>query len=160
MNSLPKAIASCALIALLFLPVSVFAQATVAKHGCFAIHVRINGKSIEDPRLVTLRTEEKEVTISREGGCFDLPADLLRHEKVAVSFTLPKDRIELPAVAAGFFYDAWDVDLADNKFSDDVTLPKHAQARKACAVVFHGGDPENALTVTPCRFPLSPKQGH
>jgi TonB-like protein len=35
-----------------------------------------------------------------------------------------------------------------------VVLPRHARTREACAVVFHVGEPETALSQTGCRTPL------
>jgi hypothetical protein len=68
-----------------------------------------------------------------------------------VSFTVPGSRVYLSGIAAGFLAGSWDIDLADKKFGSEVSLPKHARAKEACAVVFHVGEPETALVQTGCR---------
>ncbi len=76
---------------------------------CFSIHVRLNGKPIEGPQTITLKTKQSEDTVSLDGGCFTAPAALFAEKEVDV------------------------------------------------AVVFHGGEPENALTETGCHTPLQSK---
>ena len=92
-----------------------------------------------------------------EGGCFKVPPALLEEKAVDVFFTVPGNKIYLVAISPSFFTSSWDIDLEDKKFDRDVGLPKNARIREACAVVFHGGEPENALVQTGCRMPLSKK---
>ena len=87
-----------------------------------------------------------------------MPPALLTEKAVDVFFTVPGNRIYLTAISPSFFTSPWDIDLADKKFDRDVRLPKHARIREACAVVFHGGEPENALSETGCRTPFPPKR--
>ena len=133
-------------------------SATPQKPQCFSIHVRLNGKPIEGPQSITLKTKQGEDTVSLEGGCFAVPAAFLTEKEVAVFFTVPGNKICLAAISPSFFTSPWDIDLADKKFDSDVSLPKHARIREACAVVFHGGEPENAMTQTGCRTPLPSKR--
>lgn len=135
--------------------------ATPQQPQCFSIHVRLNGKPIEGPQAITLRTKESESTVALDGGCFTVPPALFAENGVDVVFTVPGNKISLLAISPGFFTSPWDIDLADKKFDRDVSLPKHARIREACAVVFHGGEPENALSQTGCRTPFPPKRtGH
>jgi hypothetical protein len=121
---------------------------------CFSIHVRLNGKPVDDPQAVTLKTKQGESTVSLEQGCFKVPPVLLTEKTLGVSFTLPGNKIYIPVIATGFFSGPWDIELEDKKFDEGV-LPKHARAREACVVVFHTGDePERGLSVMPCRTPL------
>jgi hypothetical protein len=41
-----------------------FAQAAPDQRQCFSIHVRLNGKSVEGPLTVSLKTRENEITVS------------------------------------------------------------------------------------------------
>jgi hypothetical protein len=121
---------------------------------CFSIHVRLNGKPIEAPQIVTLRTTQNDNTAPLEGGCFRVPPALLTEKAVDVFFAVPRNRVYLSAIPTGFLAGPWDVDLEDKKFGREVVLPKHAHTREACAVVFHVGEPETALLQTGCRTPL------
>jgi hypothetical protein len=136
----------------------VSAQAAPGGQHCFSIHVHLNGKTVDGPEQLTLKTPEKETTVLREGNCFNVPPELLKQEKLAVSFALSRDKVDLPAVATGFFAWPWDVELEDKRFDKSVPVPQHARIRETCAVVFHGGEPERALTTTPCRSPLPAKK--
>lgn len=129
-------------------------SATAQEPQCFSIHVRLNGKPVDGPQVITLKTKQNESTASREGGCFKVPPALLTEKALDVSFTVPGNRVYLSAVATGFFAGPWDVDLADKKFGSEVSLPKHARTKEACAVVFHVGEPETAILQTGCRKPL------
>jgi hypothetical protein len=129
-------------------------SATHQEPQCFSIHVHLNGKPLDGPQVITLKTKQTESTVSLEGGCFKVPPALLTEKTVNVLFTVPGNKIDLAAISPSFFISPWDVDLADKKFDRDVSLPKHARIREACAVVFHGGEPESELTQTGCRTPI------
>jgi hypothetical protein len=137
-----------------------FAQAKPDQRQCFSIHVRLNGKSVEGPQTVTFKTRENEITISREGSCFTVPAVLLKEKSVDVSFRLSNDKVYLPDVATGFFAGPWDVYLEDKKFDKDLAfaLPKHARTKETCVVQFHVGEPESQAAAVPCRSPIFPKK--
>jgi hypothetical protein len=120
---------------------------------CFNIRVRLNGTPIGGPQVITLKTKQGESTALLERGCFRVPSALLTEKAVDVLFTMPGNKIYLSAISPSFFTSPWDVNLADKKFDTNVALPKHARVREACAVVFHGGEPENALSQTRCRTP-------
>jgi hypothetical protein len=153
----------CSIVLLLWLDQAKLSAQTTAQAQCFSIHVRLNGKLVTGPETVTFRTEQNESTASREGGCFRVPPELLTEKNVDVLFTVPGNKIHLVAISPAFFTDSWDVDLADKKFGRNVGLPKHARVREACAIVFHGGEPENAGVQTGCRSRLrtnSRKPGH
>jgi hypothetical protein len=119
--------------------------------SCFTIHVRINGKSVEGPQTVTLKVRQAETPVSMDKGCFRIPPALISEKTLDVVFTISRNRIELSGIPTGFFTGPWDLDLADRKFDGDVSLPKHARAKEACAVVFHVGEPETAISQTKCR---------
>jgi len=131
------------------------APSTLPESGCFRIHVRLNGRAIADPAAVTVRGKTGESTLSLEGGCFKVPAFLLAEESLDVAFAAANSNISLVAIHTSFFADTWEVDLADKKFRGDVSLPKGARVSEACAVVFHGGEPERAMSQTLCWTPLS-----
>jgi hypothetical protein len=126
----------------------------LAHDSCFAIHVRLNGKAVDGPQAVTLKTAESESAVSLEAGCFRLPAAVFGQQKVDVVFTVPGSRIYLPGVSAGFLAGPWDVELEDQRFGSEVALPKHTRPKEACAVIFHVGDPEISETVSRCRTPF------
>ena len=123
---------------------------------CFSIHVRLNGTRIDGPQVTSLKTNQNESTASLNEGCFKVPPALLMEKALDVSFRVPGNKVYLSGRATEFFAGPWDIDLADRKFGSEVSLPKHARAREACAVVFHLGDPETALVQTGCRTPLRP----
>ena len=118
---------------------------------CFAVHVRLNGKPVVGPQVLTFKTKEIEKSSSVEGGCFKVPAAVLREKAVDVLFTVPGNKVYLSTILTGFFTGPWDIDLADRRFGSDVVLPKHARTKEVCAVVFHVGEPETARTLTKCR---------
>jgi len=145
---------SCALL-LCFHAAKLSGQsATHEKPQCFSVDVRLNGKPVDGPQIITLKTKQSESTVSLEGGCFIVPPTLLTEKAVDVFFTVPGNKIHLVAISPSFFTSPWDIDLEDKKFDKNVSLPKHARIREACAVVFHGGEPENALSQTGCRTSL------
>jgi hypothetical protein len=121
---------------------------------CFSIHVRLNGALVDGPQVITLKTKQSESTESLEEGCFKVPPALLTEKTLDISFTVPGNKVYLSGIATGFFAGPWDIDLADKKFGSEVSLPKHARAKEACAVIFHVGEPETALVQTGCRRPL------
>ena len=126
-----------------------------AESPCFSIHVRLNGKPIDGPQIITLKTTQDESAVPLKQGCFIVPAVLLAEKTIGISFTIPGNKIDIPAIATGFFVGSWDVELEDKKFGNAVALPKHFRARQGCVIVFHTGDePERGLSVMPCRSPL------
>ena len=133
-----------------------YAQELGNKGGvpCFSIHVRLNGDVVEDPLRVTFKTKNAERSTAQEGGCFRVPPDVLNEQAVDVLFTVPGNKVHISAVAPGFFAGPWDVELEDKRFGKDLVLPKHAQVKDACRVVFHVGEPERAITQTSCRTPF------
>jgi hypothetical protein len=147
---------TCGLLALLVCLTTPAAPQDAAPRPsrCFAIHVRLNAKPIDGPQLITLRTREKEDALTLEGGCFSVPASVLAQDMVDVLFAVPRSKIDLKGINAGFLTGPWDVELADKKFTVDVGLPKHTPAKEACAVFFHdGSEPERAMSQTRCRTP-------
>ena len=133
--------------------------ATPQESHCFSIHVRLNGKPVDGPKAITLKTKQSESTASLEGGCFSVPLDLLKEKALDVSLQVPGNKVYLSAIATGFFAGPWDIDLADKRFGREVSLPQHARTKEACAVVFHVGEPETAVVQTGCRKPLSANPG-
>jgi hypothetical protein len=121
---------------------------------CFSIHVHLNGKVVEDPQRVTIKTKNAEFSTVQEGGCFRVPPEVLREQTVDVLFRVPGNKVHISAVAPGFFAGPWDVELEDKRFGKDLVLPKHARAKDACGVVFHVGEPERAIMQTSCRTPF------
>lgn len=134
-------------------------NATAQEPKCFSLHVRLNGRPIESPQTITLKSKQNESRASLEKGCFSVPPDMLREKALDVSFEVPGSKVDLSTIATGFFAGPWDIDLQDKKFGKEVSLPKHARAKNACAVVFHVGEPERAVVQTGCRTPLSAKTG-
>jgi hypothetical protein len=119
--------------------------------------MRLNGTPVDGPQEITLKTKQRESTASLEAGCFKVPPALLTEKALDVSFTVPGNKVYLSGIATGFFAGPWDIDLADKKFGSEVSLPKHARAREACAVVFNVGEPERRLVQTGCRAPALAK---
>ena len=144
----------CALL-LRGLPENVSFENTVPNQlPCFTVHVRLNGKSIDDPDVITVRTKDKDTAVSSKDGCFTVPSELLAGKAVDVFFTVPGSRIYLTQISPRFLDAPWDVDLEDKKFVAKSRLPKHARAKEACEVLFHRGEPEIEFLQTGCRSPL------
>ena len=80
-----------------------------------------------------------------------MPPAVLDLKTVDVLFKVPGNRLYLSTIKTGFLAGPWDVDLGDKTFGKDVMLPKHTRIRRACAVVFHVGEPEITQTLTGCR---------
>ena len=40
---------------------------------CFSIQLRLNGKPLDGPQVITLRSQQTETTASLEEGCFKVP---------------------------------------------------------------------------------------
>jgi hypothetical protein len=162
--STPRRSILCSFTLLLcFNAVKLSAQsATPQEAPCFSIHVRLNGKPVDGPQEITLKTKQSDTKASLEQGCFRVPPALLAEKTLGISFTIPGNKINIPTIATGFFTGSWDIELEDKKFRNDVALPKHFRAKQGCAVVFHTGDePERGLSVMPCRTPFPPKRkGH
>jgi hypothetical protein len=153
----------CGFVLLLCMGASeLLAQAAEASEThCVTIHVRLNGRPIDGPQTITLKTKEGENAASLDGNCFRIPPALLKEKTLDVSFTLPGNKVYLSSIPIGFFAGPWDVDLADRRFEPDVSLPKHARVRDVCVVSFHVGEPETGVAMTPCRTPLPQKPpGH
>jgi hypothetical protein len=134
-------------------------NATSEKPSCFRIQVRLNGKPIDGPEAITLRTNRDEVTVPLEKGCFSVPSAFHTEKSLDVVFSVPGNQIHLAGISIVFLSDSWGVDLQDKKFGKEFTLPKHARPRNACAVVFHRGEPEIGITQTGCRTPLKAVPG-
>jgi len=118
---------------------------------CFSIHVRLNGKAVDGPRTLTIKTKDRKWVESLEGGCFKVPPDALNERFVDILFQAARSEVHLSSIMTGFFAGPWDIDLEDKHFGKGVILPKHAKANQACAVTFHVGEPERAMTQVPCR---------
>ena len=122
--------------------------------GCFTIQVRLNGGIVNGPKTITLKGKGFETTLFSDTHCFKVPEALLQEHAIDIAFKLPRNRIYLSAIPAGFFAGAWDVYLEDKKFGKEVVVPKHARVKEACAVIFHNSEPERALLQTGCRKPV------
>lgn len=134
------------------------AQSLAAKGPhCFAIQVHLNGQPIGGPQAVDLKTRKMEDTVALKDTCFLLPSAMLESELIEVSFTVPGSSIHVSDVPTDFFSGQWVVELADKKFSKDVSVPKHANVSEVCAVAFRGGDTEQTLAQPHCRTPLAIK---
>ncbi len=85
----------CSLALLLCLDATKLLAQSATSQGtqCFSIHVRLNGKPVDGPQVITLKTKQNESTASLEGGCFRVLPDLLREKTVAVFFTVPGNKI-------------------------------------------------------------------
>ena len=130
------------------------AQAQVPQESqCFTIQVRLNGKMVDDPQVITLKTKGTENAAPLAEGCFTLPPSLDKEKELDVFFTVPRNKICLSAIATGFFAGRWVVDLEDKGFGKGA-LPKHARAKEACSVSFDVGEPGTEIVQTPCRTPL------
>lgn len=130
-------------------------SATLPASQCFSIHVSLNGKPLDGPQEITLKTKQGEIKASLEQDCFKVPPALLAEKTLDISFTIPGNQIDILIISTGFFTGSWDVELEDKKFGNAVALPKHFRAKKGCVVVFHMGDePERGLSVMPCRTPV------
>jgi hypothetical protein len=137
------------------LPENVSSENTVPiRLPCVTVHVRLSGKSIDAPDVITVRTKDKDTTVSSKDGCLTVPSELLAGKAVDVFFTVPGSRIYLTKISPSFLDAPWDVDLEDKKFGAKSRLPKHARVKEACEVLFHGGEPEIELLQTGCRSPL------
>src|SRR4051812_21286947 len=73
-------------------------SATAQESKCFSLHVRLNGKAVDGPQVITLKTEQNESTASLEEGCFKVPSALLTAKAVDVSFTVAGNKISLTGV--------------------------------------------------------------
>ena len=124
--------------------------------SCFSVHVRLNGKSVAGPQVLTFKTKGTENAVTIEAGCFTVPATIANEKEVDVLFTVPGNRVYLSSINVGFLVGYWDVDLEDKHFNRDVILPAHARTKNICAVAFHAGEPETAITQSPCRTPFQP----
>ncbi len=132
---------------------------TLAAKGpqCFAIQVNLNGQPIAGPQAVDLKTRKMQDTVALKNTCFLLPSAMQESELIEVSFTVPGNSIQMSDVPTQFFNGQWVVELADKKFSKDVSVPKHANVSEVCAVAFHGSDTEQTLAQPHCRTPLVTK---
>jgi hypothetical protein len=137
------------------------AQGLAAKGPqCFAIQVHLNGQPIGGPQQVDLKAHTLENTVTLKDTCFPFPTVMLKSELIQVSFTVAGNSIHMFDVPAEFFTGQWDVELADKKFSRDVTVPEHTNVNEICAVVFRGGNPPQTLSEPHCRTPLSGKSAN
>jgi hypothetical protein len=117
------------------------AQVT-GESSCFAVRVRLNGKPVAGPHVITFKTEQMEQETIAEAGCFKVPPTVLKEKTVDVLFTVPGNKIHLSTIRTGFLAGPWDIELEDKRFGKGVVLTKHARTRDACAVVFHVGEPD------------------
>jgi len=122
-----------------------------APPDCFAIRVELNGKSVESPTRIIVKTKTSENTILISNGCFEIPEGIFQQKAADVLFTVPGSSIHISEIPTGFFVGPWDVELEDGRFKRGTVVPKSARPREMCAVVFHVGDPETVLTQTGCR---------
>lgn len=148
--------AMCKVICFVALMLCMSAAKLHAQSSCFTVHVRLNGKPVAVPQVITFKTKEMERAVSAEAGCFKVPPAVLNEKAVDVLFTVPRNKVYLSAIHTGFLAGPWDVELEDKRFGKDVVLPKHARTKEVCAVVFHVGEPETASTLTGCRTALAP----
>ncbi|HEY1800521.1 MAG TPA: hypothetical protein VGG46_06250 [Terriglobales bacterium] len=124
------------------------------KSSCLAIHIALNGKPVAEPRTLTFKTKAWEQAVPVVAGCFKVPAAVLEEKTIDVLFTVPGNRIYLSTIPIGFLAGPWDVELQDQRFGNEVVLPKHTRTKDACSVVFHVGEPETVYAMTPCRTRL------
>jgi hypothetical protein len=130
------------------------AQKPAERPRCLTLHISLNGKPLDGPQVVTFTAKQSERTVSIHAGCFVVPPALLAEKVAGIRFTTAANKIDLAGISTDFFSGSWDIDLEDKKFRKEVSLPKNARAKEACAVVFHdGSEPERGLSQTGCRAP-------
>src|SRR5580700_9893924 len=54
---------------------------------CFVIHVRLNGKAVTGPQVITFKTKDHEEAVPLEGGCFKAQSILQGEKAIDVFFT-------------------------------------------------------------------------
>ena len=142
---------SWVLVLLLYTAIS-FAQNTdLQKSHCFRIHICLNGKPIDGPQVIMVKTKQSEIAVNLEEGCFKIPPRFLAEKELDVFFTVLNNHIHLYAISSSFFTDPWDIYLEDKKFNRDVVLPPNARVQDTCMVVFRMGDPQRILVQSGCR---------
>jgi len=109
---------------------------------------------VDGPKTITIKTRGRKWVESLAGGCFKVSPDVLNEESVDVLFQAARSEVHLSSIMTGFFAGPWEIELEDKRFGRDVVLPKHAQTKQACSVIFHVGEPEKAMTQVPCRTQL------
>lgn len=129
-------------------------SAVPSEDSCFAIHVRLNGKAIDAPQTVILKTRDAEKTAHLDKGCIVVPGSVLKEKEVDVLFTVPGNKLYMSGIQGGFLVGSWDVELEDKRFGKDVVLPHHARTKNTCVVVFHVGEPETVRSFSACRMRL------
>jgi hypothetical protein len=134
------------------------AQSLAAKGPqCFAIQVHLNGQPISGPQAVDLKTHKMQDTVVLKDTCFPLPSAMLQSELIEVSFTVPGNSIHMSDVPGDFFSGQWIVELADKKFSKNVSVPKNANVSEVCAIEIRGADTAQTIAEPHCRTPLAAK---
>jgi hypothetical protein len=121
--------------------------------------VRLNGKALDSPQSIAIKTRINEKILPLTAGCFTIPSDTFKEERADITFELAGNRIHLSAIPTGFFTGPWDIELEDQHFVKGVILPKNARIPEMCAVVFHVGDPETSMTQAACRKPSGATSG-
>src|SRR5258706_7200951 len=59
---------------------------------CFRIHAHLNGEPMNDPQVITLKTEQNDSTLTLEGNCFRVPPTFLTEKALDITFTIPGAR--------------------------------------------------------------------
>lgn len=67
-----------------------------SQNSCFAIHVRLNGKLVDGPQVITLKTKRNERAASLGAGCFKVPSALLREKTLDVTLRYRETRYTFP----------------------------------------------------------------
>jgi hypothetical protein len=128
------------------------AQATTPHNEkCFDVRVKLNGRILDGPSHITLLGKEARIEIERSQGCFHVPSDLLKQETLDLTFIIGKDELYMTGIQTFRLETLLDVEIEDKKFYHESLIPKGAQTKQVCYVVYKEGEPEIASIFSRCR---------
>jgi hypothetical protein len=125
----------------------------LTKPATVRLEVRLNGKKISPPKVITLSLGDHPLEIPVQGGIFHVPPEFLQAKSVDFGATIKDTQILVPDIYGGKLADGpLILVLADKHFSKEYDYADvGSDARSTCVLQFLGGEPGTVETATHCR---------
>jgi hypothetical protein len=130
-----------------------------AGYHCFRISVHLDGKLLRGPDTVVVIGPRGEKAVAKVDGVFRVPHEWLEAKELGVRVEVAGNRLQIPGLSRDLFDTSWDIQLADKGFPRGRGPLAGNKAKRACVVVFSGGEPGLTDVVLNCRSAVREDSG-
>lgn len=128
----------------------------LTKPATVSLEVRLNGKKVSPPKVITLSSGDHPVEIPVQDGIFHVPPEFLQAKSVDFGATIKDSKILVRDIYGGKLTDgSLILVLEDRHFPKEYDYADvGGDARSTCVLQFLGGEPGTVEIATHCRSKL------